>query len=66
MEAYQAFSNIMLSIQQSQRQQLQAIEYCLIQLLQGVQPDCYLTLRQNLSHGRLYHSPQKNTLLKNT
>ena len=36
MEVYQAFSNNMLSIQQSQRQQLQAIEYCLIQLLQGV------------------------------
>ena len=36
MEVYQAFSNIMLSIQQSQRRQLQAIEYCLIQLLQGV------------------------------
>jgi len=33
---YQAFSNNMLSIQQSQRQQLQAIEYCLLQLLQGV------------------------------
>ena len=46
MEVYQAFSNNMLSIQQSQRQQLQAIEYCLIQLLQGVHPDCYLTLRQ--------------------
>jgi len=36
MAVYQAFSNNMLSIQQSQRQQLQAIEYCLIQLLQGV------------------------------
>jgi len=48
MEAYQAFSNSMLSIKQSQRQQLQGIEYCLMQLLQGMQPDCYLTLRQNL------------------
>jgi len=50
---YQSLSNIMLIIQQSQREQFQAIEYCLIQLLQGVQPDRYLTLRQNLNYGRL-------------